>query len=277
MNDRHPEAGTSDYLLGSHGEELERLGRQHGVWAEHAAALWARAGFGEGQTLLDIGCGPGFASVDLARLVGPRGRVVAVDSSDLFLARLRERARADRLENIEIRHIDVQDLRLDPGSLDGAYARWVLCFVRDPERVVRRVAEALRPGGRLAIHDYFNYRAFTFAPRSPALDRVVEAVQECWRRTGGDLDIQERVPAMMDRCGLEVREIRPVTAIARPGTPLWNWPRAFFRGFLPTLEEMRLIGAEERRAFDRDWEQRSADPTSFLFIPPMLDIIGVKR
>ena len=58
------------------------------------------------------------------------------------------------------------------------------------------------------MNDYFNYRAFTFAPRGPALDRVVEAVQESWRRTGGDLDIQERVPAMMERCGLEIREIR---------------------------------------------------------------------
>ena len=105
---------------------------------------------------------------------------------------------------------------------------------------------------------------------------LVAAVQESWRRTGGDLDIQERVPAMMERCGLEVREILPVTRIARPGTPLWDWPRTFFRHFLPTLERMQLIGPRERLAFEHEWEQRSADPTSFLFVPPMVDIIGVK-
>src|SRR5262245_42270326 len=214
MTERRSDDETPDYLLGSDAGELERLGLQHALWAKQAAALWDRAGFGEGQALLDLGCGPGFATVELARLVGRRGRVLAVDSSESSLARLRERAHAERLDNIEIRHLDVHELPLDPHSLDGAYARWVLCFLRDPERVVRRVADALRPQGTFAVSDYFNYRAFTFAPRGPALDRVVAAVQESWRRTGGDLDIQERVPAMMDRCGLEVREILPVTRIA---------------------------------------------------------------
>ena len=277
MNERRSRSEAPDYLLGSEDDEVSRLAFQHSVWTESTAALWDRAGFGYGETLLDVGCGPGFTSVDLAYRVGPEGRVVAVDASERFLAYLQARARSLRLHNIDIRRSDVHEIDLAPESLDGAFARWVLCFVHDPDEVVRRISAALRPGGAFAVNDYFNYRAFTFAPRSPALDRVVEAVQESWRRTGGDLDIQERVPAMMERCGLEIREIRPVTRIARPGTPLWHWPRTFFDNFLPTLEEMGLIDRAERRAFDDEWRARSDDPSSFLWVPPMVDIIGVRR
>lgn len=77
-----------EYVLGTNDEELTRLGFQHRVWGEHAFALWNRAGFAPGQTILDAGCGPGFATLDLARLVGPRGRIIAVDHSARFLDHL---------------------------------------------------------------------------------------------------------------------------------------------------------------------------------------------
>ena len=65
------ETRDRDYVLGTHDEEIARLGLQHRVWRPRALDAWTRAGFTQGQTLLDVGCGPGHASVDLAELVGP--------------------------------------------------------------------------------------------------------------------------------------------------------------------------------------------------------------
>ena len=70
-----------DYVLGTHDDEIVRLGLQHRVWRARTHDAWRRAGFTIGQTLLDVGCGPGYASLDLAELVGPTGRVVAIDRS----------------------------------------------------------------------------------------------------------------------------------------------------------------------------------------------------
>ena len=70
-----------DYVLGTNDEEIQRLALQHRVWRPRALDAWRRAGFTAGQTLLDVGCGPGHATVDLAGIVGPSGRVVAVDRS----------------------------------------------------------------------------------------------------------------------------------------------------------------------------------------------------
>ncbi|HXU78754.1 MAG TPA: class I SAM-dependent methyltransferase, partial [Methylomirabilota bacterium] len=67
-----------EYVLGTDGAELERLGLQHQLWLAQAASIWERAGFRRGHRILDVGCGPGFAALDLAERVGPRGRIVAV-------------------------------------------------------------------------------------------------------------------------------------------------------------------------------------------------------
>lgn len=267
-----------DYLLGSGDAELERLAFQHRAWAAQAFALWERAGFRRGDALLDLGCGPGFATVDLAHLVGPEGRVFAADASRRFLAHAGELSRALGLSWVRTVETDAQDLdlgtHLDGKSLDGAYARWLLCFLGEPERAVAGVARHLRPGGRFAATDYFNYRAFTLAPRSAAFDRVVAAVQERWRQGGGDLEVGGRLPGIMQRCGLRVTQVNQVARTARPGSPLWAWPETFFHGFLPRLVDDGLVDAATAAEFWHDWQARGADPDAFLVLPPMLDVVG---
>ncbi len=61
---------SASYVLGSHERERERLQRQHAIWRDDCLAAWQQAGWGTGQRLLDLGCGPGFASLDLAQRVG---------------------------------------------------------------------------------------------------------------------------------------------------------------------------------------------------------------
>src|SRR5689334_11559168 len=95
-----------DYVLGTHDEELRRLGLQHQMWRAQAYAIWERARFGPGSTLLDVGCGPGFATSDLSQLVGSRGQITAVDVSQKFV----DRVKSLRLTNVETRVADVQEL-----------------------------------------------------------------------------------------------------------------------------------------------------------------------
>lgn len=268
----------SDYLLGSGDAELRRLAFQHRVWAEPTTALWRRAGFGRGNALLDLGCGPGFASLDLAHLVGPEGRVVAADASRGFLDHAAALAAAQGVDWLTPVQVDALDLDLGAaapaGGLDGAYARWLLCFLSAPERAVEGVARHLRPGGRFAVTDYFNYLAFTLAPRSAAFDRVVAGVMESWRRSGGDLDVGSRLPSLMRGAGLEVVDVHQVARTARPGSPAWSWPETFFRGFLPRMVEDGLVTQDDADAFWRDWRERAADPAAFLALPPLLDVVA---
>jgi SAM-dependent methyltransferase len=266
-----------EYLLGTDDEELVRLGFQHQLWAEPTARLWERAGFGPGDTLLDVGCGPGYASFDLAQRVGSSGRVIGVDVSRRFIGHLQGQARAQGISTVEARQADVERLELPEGSIDGAFARWVLCFTVDPEATVRGVAGALRPGGSFAVLDYCHYRAFTVAPQSAAIDRVIRATDASMRARGGDPDIGRRLPELFQRHGLEVTYLAPLVRVARPGSALWKWPETFFATYLQTLVEMALLSETEAAEFRDEWRRLSADPAAFLFTPTMIEIVGVKR
>ena len=127
-----------DYVLGTHDEEIERLGLQHRVWQPRVSDAWRRAGFTTGQTLLDLGCGPGYATLDLAGIVGPAGRVIGIDRSRRFLGAGAARARALGLQNIEWREQDLDETDLPAALAHGAWSRWVYAFVRDPRALLTR-------------------------------------------------------------------------------------------------------------------------------------------
>lgn len=267
----------NEYLLGTDDDELRRLGFQHQVWIREAAAAWERGGFGPGSHVLDVGCGPGYATLDLARLVGREGRVVGVDVSARFVAHLQARAAAHGMTNVSVEVQDVESLGFPPESFDGAYARWVLTFVRRPDAVIAGTARALKRGGRLVVHDYSQYAAFQVAPEHPAVHRVIEAISESWRAGGGDPSIGARLPRLMVDAGLEVVSITPITRVARPTDALWQWPRTFFDNFLPHLVRTGYLAEEERQAFDAVWAARAADPGAYLATPPQVEVVGVKR
>ena len=69
----------AEYVLGTHEEEVTRLGVQHRVWRDRMLRCCRDAGFGPGSRLVDLGCGPGYATLDLAEIVGGTGSVIAVD------------------------------------------------------------------------------------------------------------------------------------------------------------------------------------------------------
>src|SRR3989442_14940506 len=96
-----------DYVLGTHDEELARLGLQHRVWRPVVLDCWQRAGITVGKRVLDIGAGPGYAAVDLAEIVGPTGEVVAIERSTNFIRAMNEACRARSLANVRIHELDL--------------------------------------------------------------------------------------------------------------------------------------------------------------------------
>src|SRR5215813_5590249 len=107
-----------DYLLGTHDDEIIRLGLQHAVWRPQCNDAWQRAGFSIGQTILDVGCGPGYATLDLAEIVGASGRVTAVDRSRRFLDVLDARREARGIEHVTVVESDLDEISFSPESVD---------------------------------------------------------------------------------------------------------------------------------------------------------------
>lgn len=279
-----------DYVLGTHDEEIERLALQHRTWRPRVVDAWKRAGFGPGQHLLDLGCGPGWATLDLAAVAGPSGRVHAVDRSRRFLDHLRAQvgraapaggaagsgvatgARAP----VEIHERDLDEDALPEIQVDGAFARWVFAFVRRPQALLERVARVIRPGGTLVHHEYLDYATWRLSPRSEPFEEFVRAVMTTWRAGGGEPDIGLDLPRWLGETGFTVRETRIHVDMVTPSDPIWAWPRSFVEVGLKRLVDLGAFEPERAEVVLRAVDGAAATPGARCVTPTLIEIIAVR-
>ena len=113
-----------------------------------AVALEAAAP-ASGESVIDVGCGCGATVLELARLVGPSGRVLGVDVSAPMAARARERIEAAGFGNAQVRVSDAAAHAFPPGAADLLFSRFGVMFFADPVAAFANLHGAIRPGGRL--------------------------------------------------------------------------------------------------------------------------------
>lgn len=263
------------YILGEDDEELKRLRFQHVVWNCETKRLLHRAGFSLGQTLLDVGCGPGLTTLDLREIVGDKGRVIGIDASSRMIATLNSKIASRGISNVRAKVRDAGSLD-ELEHFDGAFSRWVLCFVEDPASVVRTITGTLKAGGRFVLMEYFNYTAMTLEPESALFQRVSLAIFESFRNPGGGLEVGRRLPGLMESAGMQVESVAPICAVGRPGTGIWDWFAGFHRTYLPKLVPRGFLSQSELSDFSHFWEEVSSRSDALFFAPPMLGIVGVK-
>lgn len=104
-----------------------------------------------GETVLDIGCGCGSTTLDLAARVGPTGRVLAVDISEPMIGVARTRAHEAGRTNVEYRLADAQTALLSGTAADAVFSRFGVMFFADPAAAFANIQRAVKPGGRLAF------------------------------------------------------------------------------------------------------------------------------
>jgi SAM-dependent methyltransferase len=124
----------------------------------------------DGQRLLDVGCGPGTLTVDLARRVGPSGFVVGIDLSPAVVQEATAHASAEGAANVTFRTGDFRAGDLPEGSFDVVHAHQVLQHLRDPVGALAAMGRLARPGGIVAARDS-DYLSFLWTPADPRLDR----------------------------------------------------------------------------------------------------------
>ena len=117
------------------------------------SALFGRAGLSPGMRCIDIGCGGGAVTLEMARLVAPGGgSVTGADMDEVKLGLARREAQGRGLANAEFRQLDAGDWD-EPGTYDAVYCRTLLQHPSQPLDLLRRMWAAVRPGGVLMVED----------------------------------------------------------------------------------------------------------------------------
>jgi|SRR5271166_2647159 len=268
---------SSEYVLGTHDEEIERLGLQHRVWRQRALNAWRSAGIGPGQTVLDVGCGPGYASLDLAELVGPSGRVVAIDKSERFLHALSAKSRDGHIDNITAHRADLDAGEFPDVIGDRAWCRWVFAFVRNPRALLARIAAALAPDGVVVLHEYFDYSTWRAAPPCSELEEFVSAVMASWRDNGGEPDIALWLPGWLEELGFELRSARPIIDVVQPTQLTWSWLATFVEIGRRRLIDLGYLSAARSESIWQAFVALQATPGARMISPAVLEIVAVRR
>jgi ubiquinone/menaquinone biosynthesis C-methylase UbiE len=114
-----------------------------------------RVGIQPGETVLELGPGPGAFTVDAARRVGPQGRLIAVDIQPEMIVQVEARVRQAGLSNVETHVASAYELPLEDASVDRAFLVTVLPEIPDPVRGLREIGRVLKPGGVFSSTEEF--------------------------------------------------------------------------------------------------------------------------
>lgn len=153
-----------------------------------------------GQRVLDVGCGPGTISIDLAARVQPGGSVLGIDPAADVIAEATARRQEGDDARVAFAVGDVYALDAEDGTFDVVHAHQVLQHLQDPVGALREMRRVLRAEGLLAVRDS-DYQAFAWAPTAPLLDRWQELYHQVTRRNGAEADAGRHLLAWVRAAG----------------------------------------------------------------------------
>jgi len=265
-----------DYVLGTHDEELIRLGLQHRVWRPMVLDCWQRAGITVGKRVLDVGAGPGYAALDLAEIVGPSGEVVALERSGKFVNAIGESVHRRALNNVKIHELDLMAADLPKANYDFSWCRWVLSFVSDPSLLIQKLGAIMPKGGISIFHEYAHYETWRFLPPIAAQEKFREHVIATWRESGGEPDGGRELPALLSENSFRIRSTRPLIFCVRPTNYMWQWPVTFIEVYLPRLIEMGRIDRAFADKVRGDLAAAEKHPNALMITPLVAEIVAEK-
>jgi arsenite methyltransferase len=229
--------------------------------AEQRARTRAALGARPGEHGLDVGCGPGFLAVELAREVGAAGRVIGIDASTDMLAAARARvAREGLTDRIDLAGGDAASLPFRAGAFDFVAAVQVYLYVAEIERALAEAARALRPGGRLVVVDTDWDSCVWLTADRARHRRVMEARESEFAQP----HLPPRLPGLLRGAGL-----RLTRAEAIPVLDLAGAPGSFSRhvtGVTRAAVVRQGAAADEALAWEADLRARTGEGDYFFSV-----------
>ena len=222
-----------------------------------------------GLSLLDVGCGPGTITIDLAGRVAP-GTVLGVDRSGDVIAQADALAVGSGLDNVSFATGDIYALELEADSFDVVHAHQVLQHLKAPVDALHELRRVLRPGGTLAVRDG-DYAGFVWAPRDPLLDRWNELYHAITKHNGAEADAGRFLMGWVQQAGFTDVEAGSSTwTFADPERRAWwgsLWAdRIEQSAFAQQAVEYGLSDLEELAVIATVWRRWADQPDGYFAV-----------
>jgi 2-polyprenyl-3-methyl-5-hydroxy-6-metoxy-1,4-benzoquinol methylase len=169
-------------------ERLQLLARDR--WPD-TRALIERAGVTAGMRCIDLGCGGGAVTAELAQLVAPDGFVTGVDVDEVKLALAQEAARARGITNVAFRALNINEWH-EPAAYDVVFSRFLLQHLHQPVALLQRMWAAVRPGGVIIVEDA-DFDGWCCQPANEGFAFFLRTYSHVLARAGGDHTIGRKL------------------------------------------------------------------------------------
>lgn len=256
----------------THGHHESVLRSHEWRTAENSAA-YLLSSLRPGQRLLDVGCGPGTITLDLAERVAP-GAVLGVDASPDVVERARAAADArprPGITDVAFAVGDVYALDHADDSFDVVHAHQVLQHLTEPVAAVREMRRVLAPGGTLAVRDA-DYGQFTWSPASRGLDRWNDLYHQVTARNRAEADAGRHLASWVEMAGFsDMRVTESTWTFDQPESRAWwseLWADRVQRSaFATQAVEYDLAAPAELASLADAWRTWAADPAATFTVP----------
>jgi SAM-dependent methyltransferase len=222
-----------------------------------------------GQRLLDVGCGPGTVTIDLARLVSP-GPVIGVDAVIDVVRQAEQRRTGSSVTNVSFAAGDTYALPFADGTFDVAHAHQVLQHLSEPVAALLELRRVLRARGILAVRDS-DYGGFVWAPGEPRLDRWLELYHQLTARNRAEADAGRYLLGWVRAAGFrDITSGSSTWTFADPESRAWwgdLWAdRVELSSFAEQAVAYGLSNAEELGAIAAAWRRWAKEPAGWFAV-----------
>jgi ubiquinone/menaquinone biosynthesis C-methylase UbiE len=262
MTDAH----QATYTHGHH----ESVLRGHRRRTAEDSAAYLLPHLKPGLSVLDVGCGPGTITADLAARVAP-GSVTAVDQVADVLGVASAEVQQRNLSNVSFGTADVHNLDYPDDTFDIVHAHQVLQHVTDPAGALREMRRVCAAGGIVAVRDA-DYAGFIWYPQLPALDLWRDFYQRVARANRGEPDAGRRLLSWAQQAGFD--DITPTGSLWCYATPAdrewWGemWAdRILHSAIARDLVSFDLATAAQLEEISAAWREWAAAPDAWIAIP----------
>jgi ubiquinone/menaquinone biosynthesis C-methylase UbiE len=189
-------------------DRLQVLAR---AWHPATSTFLDRVGVEPGMRCLDLGCGSGAVTFEIAKRVGSGGSVTGIDLDDVQLKLVRQDAAARGIRNVEFRAMNVNDFA-ETDAYDLVYCRLLLQHLSRPADVLRRMWAAVRSGGAIAVEDSDFEGQFCYPPND-GYTFWAQTYPQVLQRHGGDPLTGRKLLALFAEAGIPEPNLQVVQRV----------------------------------------------------------------
>jgi cyclopropane fatty-acyl-phospholipid synthase-like methyltransferase len=264
----------STYAISVGERDFERVQLLNNTYNPSTLEFLKEAGLKPGMTVLDLGCGVALIDCEIAKMVGPEGKIICLDISADQLEIAKKVTQQNQITNVEFVKLGVNDLTKINQKVDFIFCRFLLMHLDKVEKCLHQCYHVLKPGGKIAVFECLGNETMVCHPPVKGYDRFMDIQNKQFILQKTDPAIGYKLPMLLQKLGFKNLSYSLFHPILRgQNRKIWELDihtltPAFVKNGLETYENMQKI--------QDDMEELEKDESSLITYYEVIQIVAEK-